>query len=393
MGEKLKFIEAAILPGANISALCGEHGISRQTGHKWLRRYRELGFKGLVDESRRPHSSPSLGTEIVSAILELRRPHPSWGPVKIALILKSRFGADAPSRSTVARVLKRLGRIKRRRPRPRVWSVEGKPYVEVHAPNELWTIDYKGWWRATNGQRCEPLTVRDAYSRYVLAVELVTTRHGRIVRRILEQLFRKHGVPRAIQCDNGAPWVHMRSRGGLTQLTVWLVSLGIRLIRSRVACPQDNGGHERMHRDLTELQLDPARTRREQQSAADRWLVDFNEIRPHESLGNKTPAEVYRGIERREAVPCMPNYPPEWITRRVQSGGSICVDGDVVPIGASLGGQVIGLRHERGLRWRAFFFDVDLGLIEIASLDGLCGTEEDAAVNPSEGTGTTTVSA
>src|SRR3954447_22363037 len=122
MGEKLKFVEAAILPGANISALCAEHGISRQTGHKWLRRYRELGYLGLQEESRRPLASTSIAEQIVSAIVELRGPHPSWGPAKIALILASRFGRDGPSRSTVARVLKRLGRIKRRRPPARLWS-------------------------------------------------------------------------------------------------------------------------------------------------------------------------------------------------------------------------------------------------------------------------------
>jgi hypothetical protein len=274
----------------------------------------------------------------------------------------------------------------------RVWSVDGKPHVEVHAPNDLWTIDFKGWWRSTKGERCEPFTVRDAFSRFVLAVELVPSTRAPVVRRILERLFRKHGVPLAIQCDNGAPWVHMRSRGGLTHLTVWLVSLGIRLIRSRVACPQDNGGHERMHRDLSELQLNPARTRREQQRAADRWLVDFNEVRPHDALGGKTPAEVYRVTERRKPSPRVPTYPPGWITRHVENGGGICVDGDVVPIGVGFRGQVIGLRHESALRWRAFFFEVDLGVIEIASLGDVAAIE-DAAVNLNEGPSATAVSA
>src|SRR5207237_259026 len=149
MGAKLKFIEAAMLPGASISELCAEHGISRQTGHKWLRRFRDLGYDGLVEQSRRPHSVASLAEHIVSAISELRTGHPSWGPAKIALVLRSRFGSDGPGRSTVARVLKRLGKIRRRRPPVRTWTVEGKPYVEVHAPNDLWTIDFKGWWRAT----------------------------------------------------------------------------------------------------------------------------------------------------------------------------------------------------------------------------------------------------
>jgi putative transposase len=384
MGEKLKFIEAAVLPGANVSALCAEHGISRQTGHKWLRRYREHGYLGLVEESRRPRSAAGTSQEIITAILELRGRRPSWGPVKLALILKTRFGAEAPGRSTIARILKRLGRVKRRRPVARVWTVEGRPHVEVQAPNDLWTIDFKGWWRATRGDRCEPLTVRDGYSRFVLAVRLISSTRGSVVRRILEQLFRKHGVPMAIQCDNGAPWVSTRSRGGLTALSVWLVSLGIRLIRSRVACPQDNGGHERMHRDLSELQLHPARTRRGQQKQCDRWTVDFNEVRPHDALGAKTPAEVYRVTDKRQPMPRLPTYPPGWLTRRVQRGGRICVDGDTVPVGNSLSGQLVGLRHESGLRWRVHFFDVDLGLIEIASLGDLDSLQD--ASNPNEGT-------
>jgi len=366
MGEKLKFVEAAILPGANVSALCAEHGISRQTGHKWLRRYREQGYLGLSEQSRRPVSSSGTSKEMISA--ELRNRRSSWGPTKLAQILKRRFGEDAPARSTVARLLKRLGRVKQRSRSARVWTVDGRPHVEVHGPNDLWTIDFKGWWRATRGERCEPLTVRDAFSRFVLAVQVVPSTTGPVVRRILEGLFRRHGVPKAIQCDNGSPWVSTRSRGGLTTLSVWLVSLGIHLIRSRVGCPQDNGGHERMHRDLSELQLNPARTRRGQQRACDRWMVDFNEVRPHDALGGKTPAEMYRVSSSTKPTPRLPTYPPGWISRRVQRGGRICVDGDTVLVGSSLTGQLIGLKYESGLRWRAHFFSVDLGLIEIASL-------------------------
>lgn len=385
MGEKLKFIEAAVLPNANVSALCAEHGISRQTGHKWLRRYREQGYSGLVEQSRRPQAATGTSQEIISALLEIRGRRPSWGPVKLALILKTRFGEDAPARSTVARILKRLGRIKQRRPAARVWTVESKPHVEARAPNDLWTIDFKGWWRVTGGNRCEPFTVRDACSRYVLAVQVVASTRGPVVRKILERLFHRHGVPRAIQCDNGAPWVSTRARGGLTSLSVWLVSLGIRLIRSRVGCPQDNGGHERMHRNLGELQLNPARTRRGQQRLCDRWVVDFNEVRPHGALGGRRPVEVYRVVNPSQPALRLPAYPSTWLTRRVQRGGRVCVFGDTIPIGNALSGQLVGLRHESGIRWRANFFDVDLGLIEIASLDDLRSAENDAS-NPNEGT-------
>lgn len=369
MGAKLRFIEAASKRGANVSALCAEHGISRQTGHKWLRRYKELGPLGLVELSRRPRTGVSTPSEIVDAIVALRNRRPSWGPTIISGVLRKRFGSDGPSRTTVARVLRRLGRIKKRRAPIRLWSVDGRPHVEVHRPNDLWTIDFKGWWRSGRGERCEPFTVRDAFSRCVLAVDLVRNTNTSTVKSCLESLMRKHGVPVAIQCDNGMPWVNTRSRGGLTRLGAWMTTLGIRIVRSRVACPQDNGGHERMHRDLSELQLRPARSRRSQQREADRWRIDFNEVRPHAALAGKTPSEVYRVTEKRPLVVRRPVYSPDEITRRVQQGGTISVDGDVIPIGAALAGHLVGLRHERGLSWRVRFFDIDLGSVEIASLD------------------------
>jgi len=384
MSLKLKFVEQAHAPGANIAALCREYGISRQTGHKWLRRHREDGPLGLVEQSRRPRSSPlSKAEDIVAAIVELRDRRPSWGPDKIARVLAVRFGREAPSRSTVARVLKRLGKVKRRRPLARLWTVDEREHVEVRAPNELWTIDFKGWWKADNGQLCEPLTVRDAYSRYVLAAKLVANKTRGTVKYVLQQLFKEHGVPLAIQCDNGSPWVSLQARGGLTRLSAWLISLGIRLIRSRPGCPQDNGGHERMHRDLRELQLRPARSRTSQQFECDRWLVDFNHVRPHAALGGKTPAEVYRVTEKRPIAVALPNYAPEWRTRRVATTGAISFDGDHIFISIALAGKLIGLRYEGGLRWRAFFFGVDLGTIEVASLNGVLSTVAVSGVNGS----------
>lgn len=366
MSQKLEFIEKAGTPGANISALCREYGISRQTGHKWLRRYRERGYVGLSDQSRRPISTPlATGEEIVVQILELRDRHSTWGPDKIARVLDRSLGTLAPSRSTVSRVLQRLGKTRRRRARVRVWSVDERPRVEVKAPNDLWTIDIKGWWRAQNGERCEPLTVRDAFSRKVLAVTLLARTGAQQVKRVLVELFERHGLPTAMQCDNGPPFICVRARGGLTLLSAWMISLGIKLVRSRPGCPQDNGGHERMHRDLSELELRPARTRRAQQRACDRWMVDFNEVRPHDALGGKTPAEVYRDSNRRSLASLVPSYPPEWKTRRVSRNGNVSINDDSVFLSTALIGHIVGLRQEDALRWHASFFDVDLGTLEI----------------------------
>src|SRR5205085_1695482 len=209
MNSRMKFAEAASLRSANISALCREYGISRQTGHKWLKRYRERGYAGLEELSRRPASSPSMtGHAVVQAVLALRERHPSWGPQTLSQVLG-----------------------------------------------------------------------RDPMSRMVLAVVVVKSTRGAMVRQVLEKLFAKYGVPRALLMDNGSPWVSTRSRAGLTKLSAWLLSLGIRLHRSRPASPQDNGGHERMHRDLTELRLSPGASRRAQQPLCDRWTLDFNHVR------------------------------------------------------------------------------------------------------------------
>jgi transposase InsO family protein len=370
MSQKLQFVEQATKRGANVSALCAEFGISRQTGHKWLRRYRAHGYAGLVEKSRRPASSPlATAEEVVVSIVELRDKHPSWGAQKIGRVLAKRLGSGAPSASTIARVMRRLGKMRRKRFPVRVWTVEGRPRVEVKAPNDLWTFDYKGWWRAQNREICEPLTVRDAFSRKVLAVTLVPSRHTVHVRRALETLFRKHGVPLAMQCDNGSPFVCTRARGGLTHLSAWLVSLGIHLVRSRPASPQDNGGHERMHRDLAELQLRPAKSRAAQQRDCDRWVVDFNEVRPHDALGGKTPSEVYRDSPRRFGGPLIPNYPGDWQTRRVNRMGMIRIGGDYVFLSTALVGHIVGLRQETELLWRARYFDVDLGTLEIVPFD------------------------
>ena len=189
MSLKLKFAEAASVPGANISALCAQYGISRQTGHKWLRRYRAQGYLGLVELSRRPSSSPeTTSEEVVRAVLEVRNRHASWGAHKIARVLVRTLGPEAPAKSTVQRLLRRFGKIRARRPAVRVWTVEGKPRVEVTKPNDLWTIDFKGWWKARNGERCEPLTVRDAFSRFSETVS------DRFVARMADAATREEAV-------------------------------------------------------------------------------------------------------------------------------------------------------------------------------------------------------
>lgn len=366
MSKKLEFAARAVEPGAKLAPLCREFGITPPTGRKWRKRYLELGPAGLDEESRRPKTSPlSLAEELVAAVLEARDAHPTWGPRKLHELIRRRFGEQAPSESTVARVLRRFGRIRRRRPRPPLSIVEQAPSIRAEKPNDVWTIDFKGWWKSHDGERCEPLTIRDAYSRFILAVKLTRTSVEDVL-YVCEQLFRKHGLPAAIQCDNGVPFINVRSRAGLSRLSAWWISLGIHIVRSRPGCPQDNGGHERMHRDIAyEVETSPAQTVEAQQRILDKWRQQFNRVRPHDALDGKTPAEVYRNSERRFHGPIAFAYPAHFVVKNVLANGVLTLARDKYYLSASLGSHSVGLEQLDELRWKVWFHDVDCGELEI----------------------------
>ena len=369
MSLKIEFVSKAMRPGARMTTLCAEYNISRETGYKWLNRFKREGPDGLEERSRRPKSAPLATSEdVVMRVLELRAQHPRRGAKKLARMLQTTFGEQAPSVATVSRVIKRAGLVRQRSKYARAGVMPERPNVKAEAPNEIWTIDFKGWWRSQNGDRCEPLTVRDAYSRFVLAVELVRST-TEAVRVVLERLFKKHGVPKAIQCDNGVPFISVRARGGLTKLSAWWVALGISVIRSRPGCPQDNGGHERMHRDLRQdVQLVPAHSHKAQQTTCNAWRQEFNHSRPHEALDGKTPSELYKPSPRK-MLETRAFYPAAWLTRRVSIGGSIRVQMARVPVSMSLAGHDVGIEPLGATKFRLWFRHIDLGTIEIPLTD------------------------
>lgn len=365
MSLKIEFVER-FKRGEKIAPLCKEFRVSRTTGHKWVKRFEANGYDGLEDKSRRPKSTPlATGEDAVLAVLETREKHPRWGARTLALYLRKKLGEGAPSERTIARILRRAGKVRERRQRRRLSIVDHAPRVQATCPNDVWTVDFKGWWRARNGERCEPLTIRDAFSRCVLAIELCPAQAGE-VRRVMEKLFRRHGVPRAIQCDNGEPFVAVQARGGLTTLSAWWVSLGVEIVRSRVGCPQDNGAHERMHSDIAaEVEANPADSRALQQRPLDRWRQEFNHVRPHQALGGKTPSEVYKPTERRRPVVQEYRYPPRVRVRSVNRHGSIYFAGGHYFVSQSLRGQDVGVELVDALHARVWFRGLDLGTLEI----------------------------
>ena len=367
MDLKREFVLAASAPGANIAELCRGHGISRKSGYKWLRRFNASGLEGLQDRSRRPRTIAGTDGEIVVRIKELRDQFSNWGAKKIQVLLR-REGLDAPSVKTIARILDRLGAPRVRKPRKRLHVVlrEHEPLV-LNAPNDVWTVDFKGWWRTRNGKRFEPLTVRDAFSRFVLCLQMLGSIRAELVKPVFEKLFEKHGLPLVIRVDNGAPFACTSAPAGLSRLSAWWTSLGIRVSFSRPAHPQDNAAHERMHADVAaELEAVPFDNLKVQQLASDRWRNDFNQIRPHESLGMKTPAEIYVRSPRSYLGIKSPQYPRSHAIRRVGHTGCIRYQGKAIYISASLTGFDVAVRRRAG-RLGVRFYELNLGFFDFAS--------------------------
>ena len=310
--QRREFVMLASLAGANISALCGRFGISRQTGHVWLRRL-AAGERIFEDRSRTPLHSPRRLTDADEArILAVRDAHPAWGARKITAVLR-RQGVAPPAASSIHAVLSRHGRIAADSP--------GRAYgsFERAAPNALWQMDFKGRIRLGSGAWLHPLTIIDDHSRFAVGLAACSNQQTQTVQARLELTFRHHGLPEAIYVDNGSPWGGGRP-GQWTPLRLWLLKLGVETIHSRPYHPQGRGKNERFHRSLAAevFSIAPLAGFDDAQAALDRWRHVYNRERPHQALGFATPAERYRPSQRAwPATLAAPCYAPGEIVRRV----------------------------------------------------------------------------
>jgi len=342
-----RFVRAALRGCQSVAQLCRDLGVSQKTGFKWLSRFRALGGPGLRDRSRRPKRSPHrTPARWLAALRHLRRKRPHWGAKKIYAHLRQKHPrARLPKVRTITDWLRRLGLARR----PRAWTRRGpqlpRPALTVpQAPNEVWTVDFKGWFRTRDGQRVDPLTVRDLFSRYLLGIRLLRHRHEP-VRQYFQQLFARYGKPNLIRVDHGPPFAGDGALD-LSRLSAWWLRLGIRVEFTGRARPQDNAAHEQMHRVYkAEVASPPAATPRGQQWRTTRWIHDYNHERPHEALGQRVPAAFYRKSRRRYR-PELPElkYARAWLTRRVTASGYIRWRGRVRVIGRAFGGQRVGFK-------------------------------------------------
>jgi transposase InsO family protein len=344
----LKFVAAAQSGRRAMTELCAEYGISRKTGYKYLKRYQEEGPEALRDRSRAPHRHPNQTSgEIEAAVLRVRKAHPTWGSRKILAVLeRERETDELPARSTVDALLSRAGVVRPRNRRNRLLPRSGPPVVEAVEPNDAWSIDFKGWFRVGDGTRCDPLTVNDMATRASLELRAMVAPKLEDVQHRLKDLFWQRGLPGAMLSDNGPPFAS-RGIGGLSRLSVWLLRLGVQPIFIQPGHPEQNGRHERFHETMKEETASPPRASiRAQQGAFNRFKAEYNDERPHEALGMRTPGELYTPSERQMMLSLPEHeYDAAFEVRRVRRDGSMKWDGGFVFIGEALAGELIGVEE------------------------------------------------
>lgn len=348
----------------SVRELCRRFAVSRQTAYKWRKRFRRRRLAGLRDQSRRPLSfAVQTPFRWLRRVRQLRGRRPTWGARKLRVALAGRFGRrGAPSVATINRWLKRWGLSRGRRRRLAGPQLHRRAVRVSRSCHDVWTVDFKGWYRTGNGTRVEPLTVRDLYSRYVLAITLLRTPAVEPTQQEFRRLFRRYGVPRRIRCDNGTPFGAIGTTG-LTRLSAWWVKLGIAVEFITPGRPCENGAHEQFHRIYkAEVARAPERTRRDQQRRSERWRRDYNRQRPHEGIAMQRPAEVFKRNPRRLPERIRPwQYPSGWHRRWVKGNGEINWRGVRRYVGEAFVRDYVGLKPKGREQWEVYFGPILVG--------------------------------
>jgi transposase InsO family protein len=367
--ERRQFVRDFASGHWSMSELCERYGVTRPTGYKWVARHRTEGDGGLVERSRAPLTCPHrTGTDVEALIVAARRQY-GWGAKKLLTVLRTRHPAlPWPARSTVNEVLDRHHLLRKNRRRRR-WAHPGETPLETDHPNQVWPADFKGQFRTGDGQYCYPLTVTDHFSRVLLLCRGLHSVHTALVRPVFRALFREVGLPDAIRTDNGAPFASTGIHG-LSALNVWWMQLGIVHQRIRPSSPQQNGQHERMHRELKrETTRPPSRTLRAQQRRFEAFRTRYNDDRPHEGIGDRTPSSLWAPSSRAypaQIVP--PDYPPHMEVRRISTSGTFRLRSQQPFLSETLQGEDIGLEEVDDGVWNIVYYRTLLGKIDERSL-------------------------
>jgi len=363
MEQRLEFVREYETELFTMTELAAQYGISRKTGYKWLEQYDAAGALGLRDRSRRPHHSPhATEPDVVEVLVALRRRHPRWGARKLLAVAARRHPrTDWPSRSTVCTYLTQRGLVAPRHRRARSPHAPASPLAPITAVNQVWTTDFKGEFRTGDGVYCYPLTLRDGFSRFVLRCDAFVGRTTGATRRGFERAFLDYGLPERIRSDNGGPFASP-GLGGLSQLSVWWIRLGIVPERIAPGHPEQNGSHEQFHSVLkAETTRPPAPHCAAQQQRFRHFVREYNEERPHEALADQPPAMRYHASPRSlpRHVPPL-EYPGHMEPRRVSSCGTVSWGGAPLFVATALAGEYVAFEEIDDGRWTLHFATVAL---------------------------------
>jgi transposase InsO family protein len=357
----------------SITDLSQKYGISRPTVYKWLERHEQLGVEGLKEQSRAPKHCPHRTPKaILNLLIQEKLKNRKRGPRKIRAQLKRQNPKlELPAVSTISYWLKKEGLVEQRKRRFCV-PPYAKPFEACNAPNEIWSMDYKGQFFTKNGRWCYPLTLTDNFSRFLLRCQALHGPRYNPTKKVLISAFREYGLPDAIRSDNGTPFAG-KCIGGLSRLSIWFIQLGIIPERITKGCPQENGRHERMHRTLKSDALSPiTKNCKEQQKIFDAFRYDYNYDRPHEALNDQTPSDYYKRSNRQYIErPHMPGYEHSYTVRQVQAG-RIKLMGRTFFITKLLNGQPIGLKEIADGLWRIQYSFYVLGSIDLRKNKIIC---------------------
>ena len=366
MDQKIQMIGNWLSSEYSITELSEMYGVSRKTIYKWIGRYETAGEDGLKELPRAPWDHPNeTPSELVANILAVKYRHMKWGPRKVVAWLRNQYPDKKwPSYSTANGILKKNGLVKSHKVRRRTPPYT-EPFIGCNRPNAVWSADFKGQFRMGDGRLCYPLTITDNNSRYLLGCQGLNRPTYEQTKPRFEFVFRENGLPDAIRTDNGAPFASV-ALGGLSRLSVWFIRLGIRPERIEIARPEQNGRHERLHRTLKESAVSPPRSNQaEQQRAFDRFGYEYNYQRPHEALGQKTPASVYKpSVKPYPAKTPSVEYDSNVIVRQVHNKGDIKWKGNLIYVSEALAGEPVSLKQLDNHLWEIRFSFHHLGILD-----------------------------
>ncbi len=365
--QKREFVLDSLKQFINFTDLCTQYGISTKTGYKWKQRFLEEGFAGLANQSKRPAKSPSqISEDVILELVKIKTERPHWGPKKILVIYKRNHpDIKSPCLTSVEHILRKAGLIEPRKRNRRNAGVRIENAIVASSPNEVWTVDFKGWWYTSDKEKVNPLTVRDDFSKYILCIKALDKGDTFNVKAEFQRLFRQFGLPKVIRSDNGPPFASAASLLGLTKLSVCWLSLGIKLDRIEPGCPYQNGGHERMHLDMMkELESQIVGDVVLHQKTFNIWRRDFNRVRPHEALGMETPESVYCKSDVKFYEYEELEYPDNYRRRKVNNRGYISIKGDHFFIGNPFTSYYVGIRPIKTGELKVWFGQTLIGCLD-----------------------------